>query len=252
VPAPIAVLNFRVEMSARNSNNARKAGICMIEDHPLVREGVVQLINRQDDLTCCGDAEDIPGALLAIAARKPDLVLLDLRLKDGDGLELMNTLKSQYPGLRVLVLSQFDESYYAEKLLRAGARGYVMKEQASEEILNAIRTVLRGEIYLSRALAARLIHRFILAKPAAQHGDSPHLTGRELEVLRLLGSGMSTKEVAQELELSIKTIETYREHLKHKLGLADATELLRYAAQSVRGEPPALSLPKTPGLHQHP
>lgn len=239
-------------MSARKLNNPRKAGICIIEDHPLVREGVIQLINRQEDLSCCGEAEDIPGALSAIAAHNPDLVLLDLRLKDGNGLELMNALKSRHPGMRFLILSQFDEALYAEKVLQAGARGYVMKEEASEEILNAIRTVLRGEIYLSRALAARLVHRFILAKPTPHHGDTPHLTKRESEVLQLLGGGMSTKEVAKELELSFKTIETYREHLKHKLNLADATELLRYAAQSVRDEPPS-SIPSKSGEQQpHP
>jgi DNA-binding NarL/FixJ family response regulator len=207
-----------------------KARVLVVDDHPMMRGGLIQLVNRQSDLTCCGEAGTVAEAQVAVAQLKPDLVLLDLRLKGGDGLELIKSLRSQYAKLRILVLSQFDAPHYAERALRAGALGYVVKEQAAEEVLSAIRTVLAGEVYLTRALAARLLHTFVGTVPGIPRAGVEQLTDRELHVLHLLGSGMSTREVAIELSLSFKTVETHRENIKRKLGLHGAAELIHYAS----------------------
>jgi DNA-binding NarL/FixJ family response regulator len=213
-----------------------KARVMVVEDHPLVREGLIRLLNRQPDLSCCGHADSVASARVAIGDLSPDLVLMDLTLKDGNGLELLDEVTRRHPGLRVLVLSQHDEDTHAELVLRHGARGYVMKQEATQEVIAAARKVLGGGYHLSQRMAARLHHRF----PDVSTGPgstSDKLTDREQQVLQLLGGGLNTREVAAELDLSVKTIETYREHLKTKLGLANAQELTQYAAQSVRRQP---------------
>jgi DNA-binding NarL/FixJ family response regulator len=205
------------------------ARILVVDDHPMIREGLVRLIGRQSDLTCCGEAGTVAETLSGVAAQKPDLVILDLRLKGGDGLELIKSLKSQYPDLRILILSQYEAPLYAERALRAGALGYVVKEQAAEEVLTAVRTVLAGQVYLTRGMAALLLHKFVgVTGKTAQNGVQD-LTDRELHVLHLLGGGMSTREIATELKLSFKTIETHRENIKRKLGLPGAAALIHYA-----------------------
>jgi DNA-binding NarL/FixJ family response regulator len=210
---------------------APKARILVVDDHPMMRGGLIQLINRQTDLTCCGEAGSVAEAQAAVARLKPDLVLLDLRLKGGDGLELIKSLRSQFASPRILVLSQHEAPHYVERALRAGALGYVFKEQAAEQVLSAIRTVLAGEVYLTRALAARLLHTFVGTVPGTPRAGVELLTDRELHVLHLLGDGMSTRAIAAELKLSFKTIETHRENVKRKLGLRGAAELLHYAAE---------------------
>lgn len=200
------------------------------DDHPIVRDGLVQLINQQTDLICCAEAATQTEVFTSVAAHSPELLVLDLRLKDGDGLELIKSLKSQRPDLPVLVLSQFDEELYAERALRAGAMGYVMKEQASKEVVLAMRTVLQGKIYVTPTMTARLLQKAIATRPAPiATPDSGNLTDRELQVLQFLGSGLGTRQIAHEMHLSIKTVETYREHLKHKLNLRNAEELVYYA-----------------------
>jgi DNA-binding NarL/FixJ family response regulator len=217
------------------------ARILIVDDHPMVRDGLVRLIGQHGDLACCGEAGSVPEAMSAVAMQKPDLVILDLRLKGGDGLELIKSLLAQHPELRILILSQYEAPMYAERALRAGALGYVVKEQAAEEILGAIRTVMAGEVYLTRGMAALLLHKFVGAPKASNQGGAEQLTDRELHVLHLLGAGLSTREIASELKLSFKTIETHRENIKRKLGLQSAAALVHYATQWSRQE---VSVPK--------
>jgi DNA-binding NarL/FixJ family response regulator len=205
-----------------------------VDDHPIVREGLVAMIQRQPDFVCCGEADGGVTALSAIETNQPDLVLVDLRLRTGDGLELIKTLKSQHPALRVLVVSQFDELIYAERAMRAGAHGYVMKEQAAHEVVTAIRTILGGNIYASPRISALAVRRMVEARPQVHGSGVDSLSDRELEVFQLLGAGLSTKKIALQLSLSIKTIETHRQSIKHKLGLHGAGELVRHAIDWVQ------------------
>jgi DNA-binding NarL/FixJ family response regulator len=216
------------------------ARILLVDDHPMVREGLIRLITQHSDLTCCGEASNSKETVEAVSNLKPDMVILDLRLKGEDGLELIKSLRSQFSDVRILVLSQYEAPLYAERALRAGALGYVIKEQAAEEVLNAIRTVLSGQVYLTRGMAAMLLHKFVGGnKPGATTGIE-QLTDRELHVLHLLGIGRSTREIAAELKLSFKTVETHRENIKRKLGLPGATALIHYATNWARQE---MSLP---------
>jgi len=217
--------------------STRKTRIPVADDHPLFREGLVQLINRERDLVCCGETDSAPATQTAIAAQKPDLLVLDLRLKQGDGLELIKALKTHFPDLPVLVLSQHDETLYAERALRAGARGYVMKEEATEEVLNAMRTILKGELYVSRKMSVVVLQKLVGSPSATSGRQIERLSDRELQVFQMLGSGMSTRQVAAQLHLSFKTVETHRENIKHKLGLRDSAELVRHAAHWVQRRP---------------
>ena len=209
--------------------------ILVADDHPLVREALVAIINRQSDFVCCGEATSTIETLKAAARLKPDLILLDLWLGDGDGLELIRSLKEQNPALRVLVISQSEGTLPAEQTLGAGACGFVMKEQSAAEILAAIRTVLAGGLYVSPKVADRLTE-----KPV-QNGASPVgcLTGRELQILHLLGAGLGTRQIAGQLSLSSKTVESHRENIKHKMGLSNARDLLRYATHWSRNLEPS-------------
>lgn len=205
--------------------------VLVVDDHPMVRDGLIRLMSQQADLTCCGEASSVSEALAAVLTQKPDLVILDLRLKGGDGLDLIKSLLAQLPDLRILILSQYEAPLYAERALRAGALGYVVKEQAAEEILGAIRTVLAGEVYLTPGMAALLLHKFVGVPKSSNRAGTERLTDRELHVLHLLGAGLSTREIATELKLSFKTIETHRENIKRKLGLQTAAALVHYATQ---------------------
>jgi DNA-binding NarL/FixJ family response regulator len=216
-------------MNSSGSKSLRKKRIVVADDHPLFREALIQLINRERELACCEGTDSIAGTLAAVARLNPDLLVLDLRLKDGDGLELTRTLSSRFPDLRILVLSQHDEALYAERALRAGARGYVMKEEVTEEILNAIRMLLKGELYVSRKMSALAVRKLI-DNPLLQAGNQvERLTNRELQVFQMIGAGMTTRQIAHSLRLSYKTVETHRENIKHKLNVRGADELLRYA-----------------------
>jgi len=214
-----------------------KARILIADDHPLVRDGLVRLLADQKDLCCCGESSTVAETLGAVARFNPDLILLDLRLKSGDGLELIKSLVGQFPKVRILVLSQHNEHMFVERALRAGAMGYVLKDQAAEEVLEAMRTVIAGEIYLSSALTAGMLSKLV-ASPDARAADClERLTDRELHVLQLLGSGLSTREIAAELNLSFKTVETHRENLKNKLRIRGASELVNYAISLFGSEP---------------
>jgi DNA-binding NarL/FixJ family response regulator len=212
--------------------------ILLVDDHAVVRFGVAQLINQQSDLVVCGEEEDAAHALSAIARLKPDLVIADISLKDSSGLELMRNVKAQFNGLPVLVVSTHDESIYAEIAFRAGALGYLMKGDALNQIVTAIRRVLSGNIYVSDALAAKMLQQQVRGQTDIQQSPIKGLSDRELEVFQLLGQWRKTKEIAQELHLSIKTIEYYREMIKQKLSLKNATELTQYATSWVQRENP--------------
>jgi DNA-binding NarL/FixJ family response regulator len=213
-----------------------KRTVFVIDDHPIVREGLTQLINREPDLTVCGTAEDIYEALKAMQTLKPDIALADISLKGADGIELIKNLKIRMPALPVLVLSIHDESIYAPRALRAGARGYIMKQEATENVLLALRRVLSGEIYLSKRMANKMLQQFVGAPGTAQKFSIDRLSDRELEVFRLIGQGHGTRRIAEELRLSVKTVESYREHIKEKMTLSDASELVQHAIQWLQRE----------------
>jgi DNA-binding NarL/FixJ family response regulator len=222
------------------TKSPEKRNILIVDDHPIVRQGLAQLIGQEHDLNVCGQAEDAYQAMKAIRDLKPDLVVVDIALKETSGMELIKDIKVQYPGLPVLTLSMHDEAVYGERALRAGAKGYIMKQEATDKVVTAIRRVLAGEVYISDGMAAKMVGR--LVGSASDRGTSPieRLSDRELEVFRLIGEGYGTREMAEKLHLSVKTIETYRAHIKDKLGFQDANELLRSAIQWVNSEPGGL------------
>lgn len=213
--------------------------ILLVDDHAVVRFGIAQLINRQPDLMVCGEEEDAAKAMTAIERLKPDMVIADISLKDSSGLELIRNIKAQFAGLPVLVVSVHDESIYAELVFRAGALGYLMKQEALEQIPTAIRQVLEGNIYVSHALASRMLQQQIRGQTDLKESPVKGLSDRELEVFQLIGRWKRTKEIAAELHLSVKTIEYYREQIKKKLNLKDAAELTQYATAWVQRESPA-------------
>jgi DNA-binding NarL/FixJ family response regulator len=210
-----------------------RKGVFLIDDHTILREGLTELINHSPDLAVCGEASTGEEALARIPAAKPDLVIVDLSLPDAGGLELLRTLKVRHPEIPTLVLSMHDESIYAERALRAGARGYVMKHMAITELQAAIRRVLEGNLYLSRRVSDLLVQSAVQAKGARDVHDVHGLSDREFEVLEMIGLGMGTTEIARKLHLSVKTIETYQAKLKEKLDLPDAAKLFQYALRWV-------------------
>lgn len=223
--------------SKQSASKEGKTRILLVDDHAVVRFGIAQLINGQRDLAVCGEEESASRALEAIGRLKPDLVIADISLKDSSGLELMRNIKAQYAGLPVLVVSGHEESIYAEIAFRAGALGYLMKEEALEKILTAIRRVLSGSVYVSDALAARMLQQQIRGQNDIQD-PIRSLSDREMEVFRLIGQWKKTREIAEELHLSIKTIEYYREQIKRKLDLKDSSELTQYATSWAQRETP--------------
>lgn len=221
--------------------------VLIVDDHPILRHGIAQLVQREADLQPCAEAGSIEEALAVLAAQRVDLAIVDLSLEDRSGMELLRTVRERHPGVRCLVLSMHDEKLHAERALRAGARGYVMKQEATKKIVAALRCVREGRIYLGEAIASQLLER-LAAGPAAATADASEAPGtadtpiaglseRELEVLRLIGRGQKTGDIARTLHRSVHTIEAHRSNLKRKLGLKTAGELARAAFQLV--EPPA-------------
>jgi len=228
---------FREEcMKTVVGNCGKTYRIVVADDHPLFREALVQLITQEEDLICCAETDSAHSTHVEVTAHKPDLLLLDLRLRDGDALDLIKTLRIQFPSLLILVLSQHDEGLYAERVLRAGAKGYVMKQEVASEVRSAIRAILNGQLHVSRKMSIIALHRLIEARPGSGATNVDALSDRELQVFQLLGAGRSTRQVAEQLHINFKTVETYRENLKHKLGLPDAASLVHYATQWVQGE----------------
>jgi len=220
-------------MSIKKTGKAEieKNKILVVDDHPMIREGLARLVDGEEDLMICGQAEDANDALKAISEIKPDVVVIDISLKNSSGIELMKSIKTQYPKLPVLILSMHNEALYAERALRAGAMGYIMKQEASQNLLTAIRQVLIGQIYVSDDISKRLISKLVHGKADTPTSPVDNLSDRELEVFLLIGRGHGTSEIAEKLYLSVKTIETYRSHIKEKLNLANANELRQHAIQ---------------------
>lgn len=208
-----------------------KHKVFIVDDHPIVREGLAQMIRREPDLTVCGEAEDAQSALQMIYGLKPDILIVDISLHGPDGLDLLKSVRAKDPTLPVLVLSMHDESIYAERSLRAGANGYIMKQEATENVLVALRRILNREVYVSPQIANKMLQRFVSAGAAHGKHSLHELSDRELEVLRLMGEGHSTRQIADTLHLSVKTVESYQAHLKEKLALKNSRELVQYAVQ---------------------
>ena len=213
-----------------NSNPvAAKHRIFLVDDHPLVREGLTNLINRQDDLIVCGEAEDSSEAIGGIARSRPDVAVIDISLKNESGLELVKNLGSQFPLVALIVLSMHDEALYAERAVRAGARGYVMKRETTKSVLTAIRRVLEGSVYLSERVVNGMARKLSLSDKASVSSPVERLSDRELEIFRLLGQGRTTSQIADDLHLSLKTVQAYCARAKEKFGVSSLAELLRAA-----------------------
>jgi DNA-binding NarL/FixJ family response regulator len=222
--------------SRPHESPSSKIRVFVVDDHPIVRQGLSQLINREADLMVCGEAEDARTALDAIAPSKPDILIVDVSLDGPDGIELLKTIRSMGSKMPVLMLSMHEESLYAERALRAGANGYIMKQEATDRVLIAIRQILGGEVYVSDRMAQKMMHQFIGRPGDAKRFTMDELTDRELEVFRLVGQGHGTRQIAEELHLSVKTVESYYAHIKDKLSLKNARELVQHAVQWVTNQ----------------
>jgi DNA-binding NarL/FixJ family response regulator len=220
--------------SKAKAGNAAKARVLIVDDHPIVREGLALRINRQADLAVCGEAATPAEALAAVDSLRPDLVVLDLSLGEGSGLMLIRDIKRLHPDMPVLVLSMHDEALYARRAIHAGARGYIMKREGPEGLIVAMRQVLAGMVHLSEAEASRLLSAFAGTGEPRPASPADDLSNRELEVFDLIGHGLGTRQIAEKLHVSTKTVEKYRELIKDKLGISNAAELSHRAFQWVQ------------------
>jgi DNA-binding NarL/FixJ family response regulator len=210
---------------------AKKYRVLLVDDHPIVRQGLALLIDREADLSVCGEADGAHSAFHAIETLRPDIVLLDISLNGPDGLEVLKEMRMKSGSLPVLILSMHDESIYAERAMRAGANGYIMKQEATEKVLIAIRRILQGDVYLSDRLTTTMLQQYVRGGAHTKSSPLLNLTDRELEVFRLIGEGHGTRQIADELHLSVKTIESYQAHIKEKLALRNARELVQHAIE---------------------
>jgi DNA-binding NarL/FixJ family response regulator len=215
-------------MEHRSAGSGRVT-VAIVDDHPLVREGLAARISAQPDMEVCGEAADIESALELIVTKRPSLVIVDIALRNGHGIDLIKRIVAAGVSTRMLVVSAYDESFFAERALRAGALGYINKQELQGQVVEALRTVLRGERYLSAVMAQRLIAQAIGSKVA--HGGTETLTDRELQIFQLIGRGKSTRDIAHELNVSVHTIDSHREHIRAKLDLRSGTELIQRAVQ---------------------
>ncbi len=224
---------MKTKLNETNSScaNGRKQRVFIVDDHPMVREGTSALINQQPDLAMCGEAGDATRALASLGTSKPDVVIVDLSLEGRSGLELIKNIRSSFPKLPVLVYSMHHEDLYAERALRAGAQGYVMKQEPTKQLLGAVRELSKGGMHVSANVANRLLSSAVGARSATAVSPVDELTDRELEVFEMRGEGLSASEIARRLHLSRKTVDFHLENIKHKLDLPNAAELLRRAVQ---------------------
>jgi len=213
------------------SVQTRKCRVLLIDDHPIVRQGLALLIDREGDLSVCGEADGAHSAFHAIETLRPDIVVLDISLSGPDGLDVLKEIRMKTASLPVLILSMHDESIYAERAMRAGANGYIMKQEATEKVLVAIRRILQGEVYLSDRLTNTMLQQYVRGVSPTKMSPLVSLTDRELEVFRLIGEGHGTRQIADDLHLSVKTIESYQAHIKEKLALRNARELVQHAIE---------------------
>jgi DNA-binding NarL/FixJ family response regulator len=223
-----------VELKSERLQAGEKRKILIVDDHPILRKGLSMLINQEPDLVVNGEAEDARKALEAIEAIRPDMVIVDISLPGIDGVELLKSIKLRHSDLPTLVVSMHDESLFAERALRAGARGYVMKQEALDNVLVAIRRVLAGEIFVSNKIATKMLERMVDSDTKTVTSPIDLLSDREVTVFRLIGQGQTTRQIAEKLHLSVKTVESYRSHIKEKLKLSGGTDLLKYAIQWVQ------------------
>jgi DNA-binding NarL/FixJ family response regulator len=218
----------------RQNKNNRRSRVLIVDDHPAVREALVSRIGLQRDLEVCGEAADMGEALRLVAETRPHLAVVDLKLKTSNGIDLIKRISDCYDHVRILVWSAHSEALYAERALRAGARGYVNKDQATDRIIEAIRRVLEGKVYLSEGMTDAILQRCVGgARDGVTRSPLDVLADRELEVFRLIGEGVKTAEIAERLHLSVKTVETYRDRIRQKLDLSEGTRLTHYATQWV-------------------
>jgi DNA-binding NarL/FixJ family response regulator len=213
-----------------------KKRVVVVDDHPILRRGIVGLINVDPHLTVVGEAEDVPTALKIIAERSPDAAVIDITLKDSSGIDLIRDITQRWPEMCVLVFSMHDESFYAERVLRAGARGYVTKGEPPDRVIEGLHKLLAGEVFVSEKIAAKMLHRVVGGARPAEGFPIDSLSDREFEVFTLIGEGLATREIAAKLELSVKTVESHRENIKRKLSIDNATELLQRAMHWIRFE----------------
>jgi DNA-binding NarL/FixJ family response regulator len=220
---------------------ATRRRVVLVDDHPIVRQGLRHLIDIEDDLQVVGEAEGVREARQLVRDLEPDIVVVDISLRQGDGIELVTDIRAHHPRLPVLVLSMHDESVYAERMLNAGANGYIMKQAASEQFIAAMRHVLGGGVYVSERVGSRMIRKFADAGASAPARPIDRLSNRELQVLHMIGRGLSTRQSAEALNLSVKTVESHRQRIKGKLGLVTNSQLVQYAVNWVAGReaPPA-------------
>ena len=216
---------------SRANSNTKRTRLLIVDDHPITRAGLVHLINRQPDMVVCGEAKNATEALDAVDAGKPDLVLADIALPGKSGLELIKDIKAIHPGLPTLVISMHDESLYAERVLRAGARGYITKHEGGEKLMQAIRHVLSGQIYVSEKMSAHILKILSGGQAAPVRSLIAQLSDREFEVFELLGEGVSAHEIARRLHISTKTVDAHRANIKKKLIIKTTSELISYAAR---------------------
>lgn len=209
-----------------------KHRVFLVDDHPVLRQGLGRLIDEQADLMMCGEAESPPDAIRLLATANAGLVIVDLTLRGGDGLELCRQIRDRWKDLPILVVSMHDESMYAERALKAGAQGYVMKQEPQETVMNAIRTVVKGDVFLSTTMSAKLLKNMSGQRSGADLPPLERLTDRELEIFRFVGEGHSVRAIAEKLFLSTKTVEAHKEHIKQKLNLTSSNELLQYAIEA--------------------
>jgi len=226
--------NAKSPSSANGKKNPTR--VLIVDDHPLLRKGVSQLIDQEMDLMVVGEAEDAHKAITAIENTKPDVALIDISLNGASGIELLKNIRARFPKLKMLVLSMHDESVYAHRALRAGASGYIMKQEGTEKVLVALRKVLQDEVYLSDRMGNRVLHTLVSGRAPLTSSPVEELSDRELEVFNLIGQGHGTRPIAEKLRLSVKTIESHRAHIKEKLNLQNATELVHHAIQWVQSE----------------
>ena len=220
---------YRSQPDTMTTSPASPLRVFVVDDHPIVREGLARLLECENDIEVCGTAANLDGAVSGIHTQQPDVAVVDLALGTESGLVLVERLKATAPNIRTLVLSMHDERVYAERALQAGALGYIMKEVASDKIAAAIRRVAQGKVYLSNAMTESMVNRAVHGKETTGINGIAQLSDRELETLRLTGLGQTSSQIASQLHLSVKTVENYKERIKKKLGLRNAQELARYA-----------------------
>lgn len=225
-----------MKTKAAPPNVVPRKRILIVDDHPMTRYGIAQLINQQGDLEVCGEEDSAQRALAAIKTAKPDLVLADLKMPGKSGLQLITELKAQHPGVAVLVLSMHDEEVYAERILRSGGNGYLMKSAGGEKLLEAIRCVLSGQVYVSEKMSSRIVDVFAGRRSDSAHSTMSMLSEREFEIFELFGQGMTTSEIARHLHISGKTVETHRLHIVQKLKLQGTSDLTKFAIRWTRAQ----------------